>query len=105
MKSLDGSIDELSRLKVVNLSGNHIGAKHEDTGPIQTLLAASESSLTALNLCGYVLFCTITAALNTGDIAIRAYHTVPFSGHVYWLQRLSSPPPRTEVNSFSTVDY
>eukprot|EP00752_Nemacystus_decipiens_P017479 g15671.t1 len=50
LQSLDG-LDDVSRLKVVNLEGNRVGSKNESMVPIDTLLTASSGSLTALNLC------------------------------------------------------
>lgn len=51
LESLKG-LDEVSRLKVANLSNNRVGSNNESMMPIDTLLAASGSSLTALNLSG-----------------------------------------------------
>lgn len=51
LQSLDG-LEEVSRLKLVNLSDNRVGAKGEGTEPVDTLLLASRSSLTALNFRG-----------------------------------------------------
>lgn len=45
-----GGLDDVSRLKIVNLEGNRVGSKNESMVPIDTLLTASSGSLTALNL-------------------------------------------------------
>eukprot|EP00903_Cladosiphon_okamuranus_P015361 g14187.t1 len=50
LQSLDG-LDDVRRLKIVNLKGNRVGSKNENMKPIDTLLTASSGSLTALNLC------------------------------------------------------
>lgn len=50
LQSLD-SFDDVSGLRVVNLAENRVGTKNESMEPVDTLLAASSQSLTALNLC------------------------------------------------------
>eukprot|EP00904_Undaria_pinnatifida_P003711 jgi/Undpi1/13340/HiC_scaffold_8.g02999.m1 len=47
-----GGLDEVSRLKVINLSDNNVGLKGEGMGPVDSLLLASRTSLTALNFRG-----------------------------------------------------
>lgn len=49
---MNGSLDDVSSLKVVNLAGNRVGLGDENMAPVDTLLTASRSSLTALNLHG-----------------------------------------------------
>lgn len=49
LKSLNG-LKEVSSLKVVDISDNHVGVKNESMAPIDTLLMASSSTITALNL-------------------------------------------------------
>lgn len=51
-KSLGDDLKEVSVLKIVDVSGNRVGARNEDMEPIHKLLTASSNSLTALNLCG-----------------------------------------------------
>lgn len=51
LESLNG-LEDVSRLKVVNLSENRVGLHDESMEPIDKLCMASSNSLTALNLRG-----------------------------------------------------
>lgn len=47
------NLDAISRLKVVNMMDNRLGAKNENMSPVDKLLMASCATLTALNLSGW----------------------------------------------------